>query len=79
MDEETKPIKIHVRASVEERFRKRAMSTYGYSKGSISQAGEAALEHWSACTYGSDASIPKIKDPIKAIDGLLSHHLKKKE
>ena len=69
--EKLKGIKIYIRADTEQRFRRAAMATYGYGKGALSEAGEAALEHWSACA--STIQISDIKDPISAIEGMLSH------
>jgi hypothetical protein len=39
-------IKVYVRDDVEEKFRKLAMSVYGYGKGSLSKAAEEAFLLW---------------------------------
>jgi len=68
---ESKGIKIYVNPQIEERFRKAAMMMYGYGRGALSQAGEAALDNWSSSA--SLLSITnQIKDPVLAIEGMLS-------
>ncbi|MBI5046903.1 hypothetical protein HZC07_04190 [Candidatus Micrarchaeota archaeon] len=71
--EKSRGIKIYISPKVEERFRKAAMATYGYGKGALSQAGEAAFEHWSASAILVSSSEHKMYDPIKEIEGMLAH------
>ena len=41
-------LKVYLSKNVNERFRRMAMSVYGYGRGSLSKAAEEALERWCA-------------------------------
>lgn len=73
MEDKKKELKIYINANTEQQFRKLAMQRYGYARGSISQAAENALQHWNACASISQIDVSDIKDPIKAIEGMLAH------
>ena len=65
-------IKVIVADEVERRFRRAAMGRYGYGRGSLSEAAEAALSEWSS---GEDMEVdlpPDLEDPVAAIEGLLA-------
>ncbi|SRR6266516_5370798 len=47
-------LKVYLSKNVNERFRRMAMSVYGYGRGSLSKAAEEALERW--CTEHSGHS-----------------------
>lgn len=65
-------IKVIVGDDVERRFRRVAMSRYGYGKGALSEAAEAALSEWSS-NEDLDVEVPNLDDPVSAIEGLLRH------
>ncbi len=64
-------VKIIIDDGVEEGFRRAAMRRFGYGKGALSRAAEAALADWT-----KDANEPAgdvVADPVAAIEGLLKH------
>ena len=65
-------IKVIVSDEVEKDFRKVAMKKFGYAKGALSKAAEAALDEWTS-KEDSDVSVPDgvEEDPVGAIEGLL--------
>lgn len=62
-------IKIKISDEVEEAFRKAAMKTYGYGKGSISQAAQKAIMNW----ITENIEIEIMEDPIKSMSGLMKN------
>lgn len=62
-------VKIKLSDETEDAFRKSAMETFGYSKGSLSEAAEQAIKAWAA----GQAKPEKIPDPVQAITGMLKH------
>jgi len=61
-------LKIEFNKEFERKFRELAMRKYGFSKGSIKKAGEEAIKIWIEL---EDRELPKIKDPIEAISGIM--------
>jgi len=70
-------IKVKVSDETERKFREAAMRTFGYGKGSISAASERAFAEWTGQNEMAEirqmAYEDGIKDPIKAIEGILKH------
>ncbi len=62
-------VKVKLSDETEEAFRKSAMETFGYSKGSLSEAAEQAIKAWAA----GQVKPEKMQDPVQAITGLLKH------
>lgn len=62
-------VKVKLSDEIEAVFRKRAMETFGYSKGSLSEAAEQAIEAWA----GRPVEAEKMADPVGAITGMLKH------
>ncbi len=65
-------LKIDLNKELEKKFRMLAMKRYGYSKGAIKKAAEHAIENWIREAI-VEAPVGKIRDPIKLIEGGLSH------
>ena len=65
-------IKVYVRDDVEEKFRRLAMSVYGYGKGSLSKAAEEAFLWWMKRHESKLGEVNILEDPVAAIRGLLS-------
>ena len=66
-------LKVIIGDEVEKQFRRTAMRRYGYGKGALSEAAEAALSEWSS---REDTEVPLssgMDDPVAAIEGLLKH------
>ena len=64
-------IKVYVRDEVEEKFRRLAMTVFGFGRGSISKAAEEAFLWW-MMKYEhmlKEVSVPE--DPVGAIKGML--------
>lgn len=65
-------LRVELDKELERRFRELAMKRYGYSKGAIKKATELAIKKWT-----EEASLERpskeIKDPLKLIEGGLSH------
>jgi hypothetical protein len=66
-------MKVVVDDHVEKRFRRVAMMRYGYGKGALSSAAEAALDEWSTREDLDAAEPVGMEDPVGAIEGLLKH------
>ncbi len=63
-------LKMKFDKEFENRFRELAMRRYGYSKGSIKKASEDAFKKW---MKEFDKPLPKVKDPIKSIRGMMQN------
>ncbi len=65
-------LKVDLDKALERRFRELSMKKFGYSKGAIKKGAEAAIRRW---TEEAVTDIPegKVRDPIKLIEGGLSH------
>ena len=50
-------LKIYLSDSLNEKFRRMAMSVYGYGRGSLSKAAEEALTKW--CSEHEPSSVPE--------------------
>ncbi|MBI4918318.1 hypothetical protein HY837_00170 [archaeon] len=64
-------LKLVLNEDVERRFREKAMRKFGFSKGSLKKASEFVINKW--LIDEKEEKLPKVKDPIKLIDGILSH------
>jgi hypothetical protein len=65
-----KGLRIQLKDEILEKFRRVAMSVFGYSKGSLSQAAESAISNWLEAMeipYGEELE----EDPVEVIEGLL--------
>lgn len=62
-------LKVKLSDETEAAFRKSAMETFGYSKGSLSEAAEQAIKAWA----GKPVEAEKMADPVGAIAGMLKH------
>lgn len=62
-------VKVRLSDDTEANFRKRAMETFGYGKGSLSEAAEQAVKQWSELQSGGSY----MEEPVKAIVGMLKH------
>lgn len=65
-------IKFDVPDDVEEDFRRAAMERFGYERGSLTKAGEAALREW-AETHDRMGALSVPDSPVAAIRGQLAH------
>lgn len=65
-------IKVYVRDAVEQKFRRLAMTVYGYGRGSISKAAEEAFLWWMARQEALLKEVGAPEDPVGAIKGLLA-------
>ncbi|MDA4118776.1 MAG: hypothetical protein OK455_10605 [Thaumarchaeota archaeon] len=65
-------MKVVIGDEVEKQFRRTAMRRYGYAKGALSEAAEAALSEWSS-REDTEVPMPSMDDPVAAIEGLLKH------
>ncbi|HLD41859.1 MAG TPA: hypothetical protein VJB06_02395 [archaeon] len=63
-------LRLELDQKLEERFRKAAMNTYGYEKGSLKKAAEEAFYLW--INTSKTTSIKKVDDPVKLIKGLFA-------
>lgn len=63
-------LKVVFEKEFEQQFREVAMRKFGFSKGSIKKASEQAIEIW---VKQQSQALPKVKDPIHLIEGILSH------
>lgn len=59
-------LKIVLREAVLEKFRKKAMVSFGYSKGSLSMAAEKAIESW----LKSETSSESFSDSLNRAAGI---------
>ena len=60
-------LKVYLSDSLNEKFRRAAMSVYGYGRGSISKAAEAALTRW--CVEHEPPATAKTADSFKGDRG----------
>ncbi|MBI3035972.1 hypothetical protein HYY71_06650 [Candidatus Woesearchaeota archaeon] len=63
-------LKVVLENELENNFREAAMKKYGYAKGSLKKATKEALVNW--IMQQSD-KMPKVQDPFKLVDGMMSH------
>ncbi len=63
-------IKVRLSDETEAAFRKSAMETFGYAKGSISAAIEAAAKAWVATRPKTTA---EMTEPLDSLRGVLKH------
>ena len=63
-------LKVELEKELEHKFREAAMRKYGYQKGSLQKATKEALNDW---VMQQSTKIPKVKDPFKLVEGMLSH------
>lgn len=63
-------LKVELEKELEYRFREAAMKKYGYVKGSLQRATKEALTNW---VTQQSTSLPKVDDPFKLVEGMLSH------
>ena len=68
-------LRVELDKELERRFRQVAMRRFGYSKGAIKKATEMAIRKWSTVTTKEELENPSrpVKDPLKLIEGGLSH------
>jgi len=64
-------LKIYIADDLAKEFRKLAMEIFGYGKGSISKAAEAAIQNWVLESKKVLEEIEIPEDPVQAIKGLL--------
>lgn len=64
-------IKANISEDLETNFRKAAMQTYGYKKGSISHAIENALFEWTSSRKAFSKEIENTENSIDAMEGIL--------
>ena len=67
------PLKVQLSEETERKFREAAMRRFGYGKGALSMAAEKALSSWVRRETETDSLVTDIKDPVRAIEGLLAH------
>lgn len=67
------PLKVQLSEETERKFREAAMRRFGYGKGALSMAAEKALSSWVRRETEIDRLVTDIKDPVRAIEGLLAH------
>ena len=63
-------LKVELEKELEHKFRETAMKKFGYSKGSIQKASREALSSW---IVQQPTKVPKVDDPFKLVEGMLSH------
>ena len=63
-------LKFELEKELEHKFREAAMRKYGYQKGSLQKATKEALSSW---IMQQSTKIPKVDDPFKLVEGMLSH------
>ena len=63
-------LKVELEKELEHKFREIAMRKYGYVKGSLQKATKEALSSW---VIQQSTKIPKVEDPFKLVEGMLSH------
>ena len=61
-------LRIQIDKKLEQQFRELAMKRFGYTKGALSKAAEEAFLQWALTQEEKKFE----KDPVGAIDGLLS-------
>mgnify|MGYP001619976923 CR=1 FL=1 len=63
-------LKVEFEKTLEQKFRELAMRKYGFARGSIKKASEEAIKEW---IKEQNSNLPIVKNPIKLIEGTLSH------
>ena len=63
-------LKFELEKELENKFRETAMRKYGFAKGSLQKASKEALSEW---VHQHSSKIPKVEDPFKLVEGILSH------
>ena len=63
-------LKVELDKELEHKFREAAMKKYSYKKGSLQKAAKEALSNW---IMQQSTRVPKVKDPFKLVEGMLSH------
>jgi len=63
-------LKFEFEGELENKFRETAMKKFGYAKGSLQKASKEALSDW---VHQQSTKIPKVEDPFKLVEGILSH------
>lgn len=63
-------LKVELEKELEHKFREAAMKKYGYQKGSLQKATREALSSW---VTQQSTILPKVEDPFKLVEGMLSH------
>ena len=63
-------LKVELEKELEHKFRETAMKKFGYSKGSFQKASREALSNW---VMQQSTKLPKVEDPFKLVEGMLSH------
>ncbi len=63
-------LRVQIDKQLEQKFREFAMKKFGYQKGALSKAAEEAFIQWTLAQETKKLSFNK--DPVEAIDGLLS-------
>jgi len=65
-------LRVELDKELEKKFREIAMRRYGYSKGAIKKATEFAIKEWTK-EAAFEMPVKNIKDPLRLIEGGLSH------
>ena len=63
-------LKLEFENQLEQKFRELAMRKFGFSKGALKKASHEAIKKW---IKEESNQLQKVKDPIRLIDGVLSH------
>ena len=68
-------LRVELDKDLERKFRQAAMKRFGYSKGSIKKATEMAIRKWAieSAKEQLEKSSRQVEDPLKLIEGGLSH------
>jgi len=66
-------LKIYLREELLKEFKKRSMEAFGYGKGSISKAGEEAIQRWTSEREKLTQEIPDTEHSVKTFRGILGH------
>ena len=62
-------LRLELGERLEEKFRKAAMETYGYEKGSLKKAAQEAFESWIS---RKQEGVKEVENPVKLIEGIFS-------
>lgn len=63
-------LKVELEKELEHKFRETAMRKYGYRKGALQKATKEAVSSW---VSQQSIRIPKVDDPFKLVEGILSN------